>query len=550
MMNAIGEVSTVQTIPQALRKAAEQWPDQEALVIRGERVSYAELLARTQSAAANLYRLGLRPGDHFAICASNRTEWVVAAYAAAWLGAVVVPVNTRFKADELSYCLRQSDSCMLLIEDRFLSIDFMAMLRSVAPALDMALPDPALPKLRTVLVLGQDVPAAALSATELERTDVPPAPKEVAPTKRDAVLMQYTSGTTSFPKGVLLCHESMVLDAWHAGRRMGLRAGDRYFSGRPLFHVSGTTLSMLASLLAGACYLTTPSFDVAKVIEIMETENCTMTSANDTMFQMLMAHSSFKPERLSLRGGLIICTPEIARQVMSKLGMPDLCTGYGLSEASPNVALSPYDDVLEKRIAGYAFPLPGLEVSIFDPDDGTRRGPNEPGEIRVRGWALMLGYYKMPEATAQAIDAEGWLHTGDLGVADADGRIRFVDRLKDMFRVGGENVAPADIENVLNQHPAVRHSQVVGVPDPRRGEVAAAFVIIQSGHQVDEETLIAWCAERCAGFKVPRYIRFVDSFDNIGMTGSAKIQRNRLREYAIKVLDLTSGTSMQAKDTV
>jgi len=539
------ETPPAATIPHALRRAASLWPGQEALVIEGERMTYAELLARTERVAANLYRLGLRPGDHFAICAGNRADWVVAAYAAVWIGAVVVPVNTRFKAPELLYCLRQSDARMLLVEDRFLSIDFIAMLRSIAPAVDTRLPDPELPALQTVLVLGNDVPAGAVSAAELERTPIEPAPASAAPRPRDAALMQYTSGTTSYPKGAMLCHESMVFDAWYAGRRLGLRAGDRYFSGRPLFHVSGTTLSMLASLMAGACYLTTASFDVARVLRIMESERCTMTSANDTMFQMLMNHPDFRPERLSLRGGLAACSPEIFRQVVETLGMRDLCAGYGLSEASPNVALSPYDDDMEKRVAGYAFPLPGLEVKIFDPESDAPMPPGIPGEIRVRGWALMLGYYNMPEATAKTIDQEGWLHTGDLGVADEAGRICFVDRIKDMFRVGGENVAPADVENVLNGHPAVRHSQVVGVPDKRLGEVAAAYVIRREGATVDEAALIAWCKERCAGFKVPRYVRFVDSFDAIGMTGSAKIQRNKLREYAVADLGLASGSTTE-----
>ena len=225
--------------------------------------------------------------------------------------------------------------------------------------------------------------------------------------------------------------------------------------------------------------------------------------------------------------------------------MHEMCVGYGLSESSPNCALSPYDDKLEKRIAGYAYPLPGLEVKIFKQDTDEPLPAGTPGEICVRGWSVMKGYYNMPEATAKTINAAGWLHTGDLGVADEEGRICLIDRLKDMLRVGGENVAPADVEGVLNAHPAVKLSKVVGVPDPRLAEVVAAYVQRKEGTSVTPDELIAWCKERCAGFKVPRYVRFVDSFDTIGMTASSKIQRNKLREYALSDLGLTD-TKRQA----
>ncbi len=526
------------TIPQALRRAAALWPEQEAMVVAGERIRYGELLRRVQRTAANLRRLGLGRGDHMAICMGNCIDWVVAAYAASWIGAVVVPVNTRFKSEELRYCLAQSDARLLLVADRFLGIDFIAMLRTIARAIDARLPDANLPQLGTVVVFGDDVPAGALPASELARVEAPPAGPDCEPAPDDVALIQYTSGTTSHPKGVMLSHRSMMLDAWHVGRRLGLVCGDRYFSGRPLFHVAGTTLSMLTSVAAGACYLTLPNFDVATVLKVMQEERCTMTSANDTMFLMLMNHPDFRPEGFELRGGLAASSPEVVRQIVERLGMREICVGYGLSESSPNCALSPHDDALEKRIAGYAYPLPGLEVRIFAPDADEAVPAGTPGEIRIRGWALMKGYYKMPDATAQAIDRAGWLHTGDLGVADEQGRICFIDRLKDMFRVGGENVAPADVENVLNGHPAVKLSKVVGVPDARLMEVAAAYVIRKDGATASPEELIAWCKERCAGFKVPRYVRFIDSFEPIGMTGSAKVQRSKLREFALADLGL------------
>jgi len=253
---------------------------------------------------------------------------------------------------------------------------------------------------------------------------------------------------------------------------------------------------------------------------------------------MLMNHPDFDASKFRVRGGLAAVGVEAGRQIVERLGMSEMAVGYGLSESSPNCALSPFDDDLERRIAGYAFPLPGLEVRIFEEDSNTELPAGQGGEIRIRGWSLMKGYYKMPEATARVIDADGWLHSGDLGMADEAGRICFIDRLKDMFRVGGENVAPADVQNVLNAHPAVKQSQEVGVPDPRLQQVAAAYIIVKEGHTPSEQELIDWCKHRCAGFKVPRYVRFVDSFDAIGMTGSAKIQRNKLLEYAIRDLGL------------
>lgn len=528
-----------ETIPQALERAARLWPGQEAMVVLDQRITYAQLLDDVRRTAAHMRQRGISQGDHVAICMGNCIEWVVYAYAACWLGAVVVPVNTRFKTDELRYCLDQSDSRMLIVADRFLNVDFLAMLREIAPAIDRQLPDPALDRLHTVVVFGGEVPAGAIAAEAFARAPHTVLPDGHEPRFDDVGLIQYTSGTTSFPKGVMLTHRNLLWDAWHVSARMGLTLGDRYFSGRPLFHVAGTTLSMFASMVVGACYMTAPSFQVPVVLDMMTRERCTMTSANETMFLMLMNHPDFDASNFRVRGGLAAVGVEAGRQIVERLGMSEMAVGYGLSESSPNCALSPFDDDLERRIAGYAFPLPGLEVRIFDEDSDRELPPGQGGEIRIRGWSLMKGYYKMPEATAKVIDAQGWLHTGDLGMADEAGRICFIDRLKDMFRVGGENVAPADVQNVLNAHPAVKQSQVVGVPDPRLQQVAAAYVIVKDGQQTSEQALIDWCRQRCAGFKVPRYVRFVDSFDAIGMTGSAKIQRNKLLAYAIQDLGLT-----------
>ena len=481
--------------------------------------------------------MGLAKGDHVAILMGNDAAWIQLFYGAAMLGCVTVPVNTRFKAPEMEYCLRQSDAVAILMQDRFLGIDFVAMLRTICPGIDGALPSAGLPKLRLVVVQGADVPQAALPWSVLTR-DAAALENLDPPTPRDPVLMQYTSGTTSFPKGAMLSHDGMLRDAWHVSRRLGLEPGSRYYSARPLYHVAGTTLSLVASIVSGACYITTPHFDVAEGLRLLEEERCTHCSGNDTIFLMMMGHADFPKRRLNLRGGIAAASTAVLQQLVDRMGMVGVCSGYGLSEASPNCACGPFDDDATARLDGYAQPLPGVEIRILDPETGQECPPGSSGEILVRGWNIMLGYYAMPEQTAKAIDAEGWLHTGDLGVKDAAGRLRFSGRLKEMFRVGGENVAPAEVEDVLHTHPAIAQAQVIGVPDPRLLEVPAAYVVLRPGAVASEAEIIAFCKERCANFRVPRYVRMVDGFEAIGMTGSSKVQKSRLRDYALDDLGL------------
>jgi fatty-acyl-CoA synthase len=265
----------------------------------------------------------------------------------------------------------------------------------------------------------------------------------------------------------------------------------------------------------------------------MSAEGCTLTSGNDTLFLMLCKHPNFAHYPLKLRGGWASAGPEASRQIVERMGMHGLCQAYGLSEASPNVCMSHHDDDLEKRINGWAHVLDDVEVRIFDDATGNDQPPGKNGEILVRGWSVMKGYYNMPEQTARAIDPHGWLHTGDLGIMDAAGRLRFLTRIKDVFRVGGENVAPAEVEDVLHRHPKIKHAQVIGVPEPRLVEVPAAYVILGAGEHLTPEEIIAWSKERMANFRVPRYVKIVDTFENIGMTGSAKVQKNKLRTQAL-----------------
>jgi fatty-acyl-CoA synthase len=324
----------------------------------------------------------------------------------------------------------------------------------------------------------------------------------------------------------MLTHHNMLRDAWAAGTRVGIRADDRYFNCRPFFHVAGSTLSALMSLVAGACLVTLPTFEAGAALEIMERERCTLISGNDTIFQMLMGHEDFPRRRLSLRGGWAAAGPQTMRKIIDVLGAKGICAAYGLSEASPNVVMSDWQDAEELRVHGLALPHPGVQIRI------------ESGEIQVQGWNVMKGYYNNPEANAKAFTADGWLRTGDLGELTADGRLRMVGRLKDVFRVGGENVAPAEVEEVLLAHPAVETAQVIGVPDARLGEVPCAYVTLKSGRSATESELVAWTKEKCANFRVPRYLRIVADFESIGMTASGKVQKTKLREHAVREFNL------------
>jgi fatty-acyl-CoA synthase len=341
---------------------------------------------------------------------------------------------------------------------------------------------------------------------------------------QDILLIQFTSGTTAYPKGAMLTHDNMLRNAWAAGTRVGIRAEDRYFNCRPFFHVAGTTLSALMSLAFGACLVTLPTFEAGAALEMMERERCTLISGNDTLFQMLMGHADFPRRKLSLRGGWAAAGPQTMRAIIDRMGCRTICAAYGLSEASPNVVMSDWRDPEELRVQGLAKPHEGVELRIVE------------GEIQVRGWSVMRGYCNNPEATAKAFTADGWLRTGDLGSLTADGRLRMTGRLKDVFRVGGENVAPAEVEEVLLAHPAVETAQVIGVPDQRLGEVPCAYVTLKS--TATEKELLDWCKARCANFRVPRYLRIVEDFEAIGMTASGKVQKTKLREHALRELKL------------
>ncbi|MGH8741890.1 MAG: class I adenylate-forming enzyme family protein, partial [Burkholderiales bacterium] len=474
-----------QTLGEVLRSREMQ---AQALVTRDARFTFQQLFDKAKAVAGAMQTYGLKRGDHVGILMGNDEKWLALFYGAALAGAVTVPVNTRFKAAEIDFCLRQAQCKALFYVDRFLGIDFGAMVRETG--------------FRDAFDVSAGLPSGAYS------------PQAVSP--GDLLLIQFTSGTTAYPKGAMLTHDGMLRDAWAAGTRIGIRAEDRYFNCRPFFHVAGSTLSALMALVSGACLVTLPTFEAGAALELMERERCTLLSGNDTIMQMLMGHADFPKRRLALRGGWAAAGPQTMRAIIDVLGAKHICAAYGLSEASPNVVMSDWRDPEDLRVKGLALPHPGVEVRI-----------SAEGEIQVRGWNVMKGYCNNPEANAGAFTDDGWLRTGDLGELTAQGRLRMIGRLKDVFRVGGENVAPAEVEEVLLAHPAVETAQVVGVPDARLGEVPCAYVTLKSGQSLSEKELIEWTKARCANFRVPRYLRIVPDFEAIGMTASGKVQKAR-----------------------
>lgn len=530
------------TIVEAYDNAARSNGGLKAVAEGGARVSYAELKNRSERIARALAAAGIHPGDHVGVCVGNGPDWVELFCGILRAGAVCIPVNTRLKAGEIGYQLIQADVRLLFTVDRLLSIDFIAILREICPDIDTVLPGKALPEMLRVVVLGDEVPAACDRMGEFlakgKGADLPLPPTGDAP-----ALIQFTSGTTSLPKGVLLTHRNMVTDAFFVGLRMGVRSGDRYLSARPFFHVAGSTLSVVVSAVHQITLFTMRRFIAEEALRILAEERCTLTSGNDTMYLMMLGSPDFGRYEYVLRGGWAAASPSIMRRIVEEFGACEMIVAYGQSESSPNVCTSDAQQDMEDRIAGWMTPHPGLEVRITDPETGEECARGAEGEIWVRGWSVMVGYYKQPDATARAITPDGFLKTGDLGVMRKNGDMRFVGRLKEIIRVGGENVAPSDIENTLNGHPDVRQAVAFGLPDPRLIEVPGVYVLLREGAQLAEDELLAWAKPRLAGFKMPKYLAIVEDFEKFGMTASAKVQKRHLVEHAIKRFGLDTEAS-------
>ena len=518
-----------QTIPQVVRRAAEQFGDREGIVDGDVRLTFRELAGEIDRAARALIASGVEPGERVAIWAPNLLEWAVAAFAIHSVGAVVIPINTRFKGDEAAYVLDAANAQRLFTVTDFLDTDYVALLRNASTDVD----------LDEIIILRGTVPDGCTSWNDfMARADGIDSAASRA--RADAVEpidlcdILFTSGTTGAPKGAMLMHAPSIraYNSW--ADVVGLREGDRYLIVNPFFHAFGLKAGILTCLLKGATIVPHPIFDVPSVMRRIVEEKISMLPGPPAIFQTILNHpdlASFDLStlRLSVTGAAAIPT-EMIIAMREKLGFENVVTGYGLTEAHGIATMCRHDDDPETIAKTSGRAIPDVEVRLVD-DDNHEVAVGQPGEVVVRGYNVMKGYLDNPAATAEAIDAEGWLHTGDIAVSDPNGNITITDRKKDMFIVGGFNAYPAEIENIMNRHPGVAQVAIVGVPDQRLGEVAMAFVIPTTGTTLDTDELIAWCREHMANYKVPRYVEPVDA---LPMNASNKVLKYDLRERGAK----------------
>lgn len=531
------------TIGQVLNETAQRFPDHEAMVFPKLelRLKWCELAQQVEDVARSLLAVGVKSGEHIAVWATNVPQWVLLQFATARIGAVLVTVNPAYRPFELQYVLNQSDAVALFLLDRFKSSDYFSMLSEVCPEVASSVPgqlqSSALPNLRTVVSLRGQPSKAVLAWSDflakgqsVDRRSLKPFEATIRPL--DPINIQYTSGTTGFPKAATLSHRNLLLNAFYVGGCQELTERDRVCIPVPFYHCFGCVLGTLCCAVYGATMVIPGEyFQASDVLAAIEVERATSVYGVPTMFIAELEDAHFAQRNLtSLRTGIMAgapCPIEIMRQVIDRMGARQMTIAYGQTETSPVVTQTRVDDPLELRVETVGRPIPGVETKIVDPATGQTLEDNQQGEFCSRGHVVMLGYYKNPEATAAAIDAQGWLHSGDLAVRLPTGYYKITGRLKDMVIRGGENIYPREIEELLFTHPAIEQSAVVGVPDPKFGEELCAWVKLREGRVLTEEDIRQYCRSKLAHFKVPRYVRLVESFPQ---TVTGKIQKFKIRE--------------------
>jgi len=520
-----------ETIGENLRRTAERHGEREALVVRqqGYRASYRELWEQTGLVARGLMARGVGRGDRVGIWAPNRFEWVVVQYATARVGAILVNINPAYKTAELEYALNQSGTALLVLSRGFRTSDYVGMLGEVRGRC---------PDLREALVL-EDGWAALLR--DAERVDERRLVEREAELQfDDPINIQYTSGTTGFPKGATLSHHSILNNGFFIGERLGYTAEDRVCIPVPFYHCFGMVLGNLACTTHGACMVVpAEAFEPLATMETVQAERCTSLYGVPTMFIAELDHPEFSRfDFSSLRTGIMAgspCPVEVMRKVQTTMSMPEVTICYGMTETSPVSTQSQRDDPLDKRVSTVGPVHPHVEIKVVDPATGRVVPRAEPGELCSRGYIVMLGYWSNEHATREAIDAGRWMHTGDLATMDDDGYLNIVGRIKDMIIRGGENIYPREVEEYLYTHPDVADVQVIGVPSERYGEEVMAWVRLREGATVTTEDLDAHCRGRIATYKIPRYWKLVDEFP---MTVTGKVQKFRMREVSVEELGL------------
>ncbi len=542
----------VTTLGDLLLTACDRYPDSPALIFPGLRLTYAELAERALTRARCLKALGVRPREHVGLLLPTSVEFVECLFAIALAGAVAVPLNARYKHNELAYAIENGDLVTIITTDKVAEqVNFAERLTQALPGLAEAA-DPAqlflkaTPKLRNMVLLGSTQRPGFLTEAEFlkraaEVSEDAVHESRLAVRLRDIAIMLYTSGTTANPKGCLLTHEAMVRNSISLGRhRYALKHEDVFWSPLPMFHIAAI-LPMCAIFDVGGAYATMGHFEAGAALAMLAGEKVTATyPCFVTIMSDLIHHKDFPTTDLSritlMNSNFAVQPPGIATAMLKAMPQAIYVGTFGMTETAGTVTTSRLEDPLEERIGRLGRALPGVQVRILDVGSGTDAAPGERGEVLVRGYSILEGYYKDPVKTAAAIDQDGWYHTGDIGSIDAAGTMMFHGRLKDMLKVGGENVAAAEIESCLQRHPGVKLAQVVGIPDARLGEVPAAFIERHAGQEVPAQELMDFCRREIASFKVPRQVRFVSEWP----MSASKIQKFRLRDELVRELGLAS----------
>lgn len=516
--------------------------------------TWKELNDEADLIARGMMSLGVKKGDHVAIWATNTPEWILTLFAAAKIGAVLVTVNTNFKIFELEYLLRQSDTKLLVMIGGFKNNDYVATVNELLPELKTTsgeIESEHLPFLKRVVFAGKETPEGMLNFEDLKilggdfPVEIYEENKKTLNT-HDVVNMQYTSGTTGFPKGVMLTHYNILNNGKTIGDGMKFTKNDKLCITVPFFHCFGLVLAMMACITHGTTMVPVERYSPVPVMNAISVEKCTAVHGVPTMFIAMLEHAQFNNfDFSSLRTGIMAGSPcpiEVMKKVIDKMNMREIVIVFGQTEASPGCTMTTTSDSIDKRVNTVGRAFSGVECKIIDPESGEELPINTPGEFCARGYNIMKGYYKMPEATAQAIDKDGWLHTGDLCTVDEDGYYKVVGRIKDMIIRGGENIYPKEIEECLYTCDKVSDVQVIGVPSEAYGEEVMACVILKEGEEMTEEEVKEFVGARMAKHKVPRYVRFVDSFPT---NAAGKIQKFKMREEAIEILKLQTAASIE-----
>ncbi|MCX6650842.1 MAG: AMP-binding protein [Methanomassiliicoccales archaeon] len=536
------------TIGQILDEMTERIPDQDAVVYvdRDYRQTWAEFRDTVDKAAKGLMALGVKRGDKVALWATNVPHWVTLQFATAKIGAILLTININYRTAEIDYVLRQSDCEYVFVIDGYRDTDYVQTLYELIPELKEQprdhLHSDRFPSLRKVFFLGPEKHRGMYSWNELLAMSVQVSGEEFSERQRslsphDVVNMQYTSGTTGFPKGVMLTHHNIANNGYWVGVNENFTTKDRVCIPVPLFHCFGCVLGIMACLNHGATMVILEKYDPVNVMMSVVQERCTAVYGVPTMFISILEHKLFsKFDFSTLRTGIMAgspCPVKTMKECVERMNMNEVTIVYGLTETSPGMTQTRFDEKnLDKKCSTVGQAMPGVEIAVLDPETGRIMGPGEHGELCCRGYNVMKGYYKMPEETAKAIDQEGWLHSGDIGIRDEDGYYAVTGRLKDMIIRGGENIYPKEVEDFLHHIEGVKDVQVVGVPSKKYGELPAAFIILKPGASLAAEDVQDHCRGQIAFYKTPKYVHFLDEYP---MTASGKIMKFKLRELSAQL---------------